>query len=124
MQNTINTVAEQWLNSDTGKEVVEEFYRLKQQKGWRFMQGFALELGNHMSNEVLSRKFQKLEDRDKLIKLAAYSMASDLLKFFVDPTTVFKRIQGFKKVNKKQEYGESAADVRRRKQAELAGRSK
>lgn len=121
MQNTINKVAQEWLSTDTGKEVVDEFYRLKREKGWRFMQGFVIELGNSLSNEVLSRKFQKQDDKTKLVKLEAYSMVSDVLKFFADPTVTFGKIQKMKQHNKV--YGEAPAKARKRRQEELAGRS-
>ena len=49
------------------------------------MQGMVAELGNHISNEVLSRRFQKLPSDEKLIQLAAYAKVSTLLKFFLNP---------------------------------------
>lgn len=72
--------------------MVNDFYRMKTDPGWKFMQMFVAELGNHISNETLSRRFQKLDNEEKLIQLAAYSKISTLLKFFLDPVARFEAL--------------------------------
>jgi hypothetical protein len=117
VQNTINTVAEQYLNTDLGKQLIEQFSRLRSEPGWKFYQGFIIELGNHLSSEVLSPKFQRLPAEEKLVKLAAYSKISDFLKFFINPVMVFDRIKKLKDHNRR--VSESPAEARRRRQSEL-----
>lgn len=100
MQNIINSVADQFLQSEIGKETVDQFFRMRQDPGWKFMQAFIIELGNHIANEVLSRRFQALEDRKKLVTLEAYSDVSVLLKFFANPSSTFERMATIREHNK------------------------
>jgi hypothetical protein len=100
MQNTINTVAEKFLQSEVGKEVLNDFLRMRKDTGWRFMQTFIVELGNHLANEVLSRRFQTIPDDQKLIRLAAYSDISVLLKFLASPSSTFERMANIREHNK------------------------
>lgn len=92
MQATINAVATKFLQSELGREVVNDFYKMKQDPGWRFFHAFVAELGNHISNEVLSRRFQGLDNEEKLIQLAAFSKVNTLLKFFHNPVARFEAL--------------------------------
>jgi len=100
MQNTINMVAEKYLQTEIGRELLDGFLQLRNDKGWRFMQTFIIELGNHLANEVLSRRFQVLEDHKKLVKLEAYSDISILLKFLASPSSTFERMATIREHNK------------------------
>ena len=118
MQNTINAVAIKFLQSEVGKEVVNDFYRMKQNPGWKFMDLFVAELGNHISNEVLSRRFQKQDSEEKLIQLAAYSRVSTLLKFFLNPVARFEALAKRKR-HADNIQGASPKQARQRKQRDL-----
>jgi hypothetical protein len=108
MQNTINAVASKFLLSEVGKGVVDDFYRMQKDPGWKFMQMFVAELGNHISNETLSRRFQKLDNEEKLIQLAAYSKVSTLLKFFLNPVARFEAL-----AKRKQHSSQMGAPVKK-----------
>ena len=100
MQNTINSVVEKFMQTELGKECLNDFLRMRTDKGWRFLQMFIVELGNHMANEVLSRRFQTLDDKKKLIRLEAYSDISVLLKFLASPSSTFERMATIREHNK------------------------
>lgn len=99
MQATINAVATKFLQTELGREVVDDFYKMKQDPGWRFFHAFVSELGNHISNEVLSRRFQELPNDEKLIQLAAFSRVNTLLKFFHNPIARFEALAKRKHFN-------------------------
>jgi hypothetical protein len=45
-----------------------------------------------LANEVISSKFQKLPEKEKLVRLEAYSMLSEAIKFMLDPVAEFNRV--------------------------------
>lgn len=112
MQNTINTVADSFLRSELGKELIRDFLAMKKNPGWKFMHLFVAELGNHLANEVLGRRFQQLDDKKKLVKLEAYSDVSILLKFFANPSATFERMATLKEHNKQMGALTPKADTR------------
>jgi len=120
MQATINAVATKFLQSDIGREVVNDFYRMKKDPGWKFFHYFVAELGNHISNEVLSRRFQGLDNEEKLIQLAAYSRVNVLLKFFYNPVERFEELAKRKRFNNA--IGEPKGKAKQRKQSAVTGK--
>jgi hypothetical protein len=100
MQNTINAVTANFMQTEIGRELLNDFLRMRTDKGWKFMQLFIVELGNHLANEVLGRRFQELEDKKKLVRLEAYSDISILLKFLASPSETFERVATIKEHNR------------------------
>ena len=103
MQKIISAVAEAFNQSETGKDMLAHYVDMNKHPGWSAHQTILIELGNRVSNEVLTRKFQSQDAEEKLIRLAAYSMISEVIKFLLNPAISLEKAAKFKRHNIKME---------------------
>jgi hypothetical protein len=67
---------------------------MAQHPGWKVHQEILAHMGNMLAEDVLGRKFRSLEDHQKLVRMEAYSMVSEVLKFLLTlPANVNKAIK-------------------------------
>jgi len=103
LKKLIQSVVKQFLESDNGRDALVKYGDMQRTPGWQTYQAFLLELGNCISNEVLTPSFQKLGTNDKLVKLEAYSMTREAIRFLVNPFYGFNKSAGIIRHNKKME---------------------
>jgi len=99
----ISSVVRQFLESDTGRDALVKYSDMTRSPGWKVYQAFLIEFGNRISNEVLTGNFQKLEANDKLVRLEAYSMVSETIKFLLSPIGAFNQAAKIIRHNKQME---------------------
>lgn len=99
MNKILTSIAQAFIESEDGREALKHYIDLKQHRGWKTHQAFLLEMGNRLSNEVLTRKFQSMEANNKLVRLEAYSMVSEVIKFLLNPVATLTNINKVKAHN-------------------------
>lgn len=103
MKKIIASVAKDFLVTDTGRDALKNYADLQRHPGWKVHQAFLAEFGNRISNEVLTGGFQKLDANDRLVRLEAYSMLSEALKFLLQPMPTFNQAAKIIRHNKQME---------------------
>jgi hypothetical protein len=99
MNKIIHRVLAGYLASKEGQEALRHIAIMKDHPGWNKYQTILMEMGNYLANAAISKEFQKLDDKDKLIRLEAYSMMSDFIKFAINPLPNIERIIAIQKHN-------------------------
>jgi len=99
MNKIIHRVLSGYLASEEGRNALQQIHILREHPGWSKYQTILVELGNYIANAAISKDFQKLDDKAKLIRLEAYSMMSDFIKFAINPVPNIERIAMIKKHN-------------------------
>lgn len=99
MQKILARIAETYVQTEDGRNGLVKYFDMKAHPGWKVHQSFLVHMGSLLADEVLTRQFQKLETEERLSKLAAYSMVSEIIKFLIDPTKVLEKMAGIAKHN-------------------------
>ena len=103
MKKLIQSVVKGFFETDTGRDALVKYSDMTRTPGWQVYQAFLIEFGNRISNEVLTGQFQKLDANDKLVRLEAYSMVSETIKFLLSPMAQFNQAAKIIRHNKEME---------------------
>lgn len=100
MRQILTKIANVYVMSEDGQRDLVHFIEMRKHPGWKTYRGFLLHIGNNLANEVMSPAFQKLPEREKLVRLEAYSMLGDAIKFLMDPIPRVERASQLKQRTK------------------------
>lgn len=92
MRTILTKIAKLYILSEDGRSGLVHFLEMKKHPGWQTHKGFLLHMGNLLANEVIGAKFQQLPEKEKLVRLEAYSMLSEAIKFLLDPMPEMTRV--------------------------------
>lgn len=99
MQTIINQVAKMYADTEEGHEELKHYIDMTKHRGWKVHQSFLINMGSLMADAVLSKKFRKKTEHNKLVDIEAYGKVNEILRFLLNPTLPMQKQARLRKHN-------------------------
>lgn len=93
MKKILRKVVADYVSSTEGREELKKYFDMTTHNGWNAHQSLLAHIGNSLATEVISPEFRKLDPDERLVRLSAYSMVGEVVRFLLAlPAEVNKHI--------------------------------
>lgn len=83
MKKICKGIVEMYLGTMEGEERLKHYFDMTTHPGWAVHSELLAHMGNMLATTLLSKKFRDVKPEEKLVRLEAYSMVGEVLRFLL-----------------------------------------
>jgi len=101
IKGVLRKISEGLLNTEEGNRIAVNYLDMQKHLGWKAHQGILVQLGNSITEYMLSEKFTKLDIHEKDAQQRSFYITKEIIDFLLNPMKGANRYAKIAQHNKK-----------------------